>query len=122
MKNLIKIDSALLICKRFFIRRFSYFSPFFIFFSFLFLYFTDIRRSFEWLLLLLCKCLRIQRCVYLLIVIHTYAAAQPGFRFGGNILGGRPGRGSGGGAPRTPENFRKFAKKIIKKITINAQF
>ena len=30
---------------------------------------------------------------------------------GGNILGGRPSRGSGGLRPRTPENFRKFAKK-----------
>ena len=46
---------------------------------------------------------------------------------GGDILGGRPSRGSGGGAPRTPENFenlqkfRKFAKNF-KKITINAQF
>ena len=29
---------------------------------------------------------------------------------------GRPRRGSGGGAPRTPENFRKFAKKIIQEI------
>ena len=29
---------------------------------------------------------------------------------------GRPRRGSGGGAPRTPENFRKFAKKFLKKI------
>ena len=29
---------------------------------------------------------------------------------------GRPPMGSGGGAPRTPENFRKFAKKFLKKI------
>ena len=28
----------------------------------------------------------------------------------GNILGGRPRRGSGGGAPRTPENFENFQK------------
>ena len=29
---------------------------------------------------------------------------------------GRPRRGSGVGAPRTPENLRKFAKKFLKKI------
>ena len=29
---------------------------------------------------------------------------------GGNILGGLPRRGSGGGAPRTPENFENFQK------------
>ena len=39
------------------------------------------------------------------------AAAPPGFRFGGgNILGGRPRRGSGGGDPRTPANLLKFQK------------
>ena len=30
--------------------------------------------------------------------------------------------GPGGGAPRTPENFRKFAKKFLKKIAKNAIF
>ena len=29
---------------------------------------------------------------------------------GGNILGGWPRRGSGGGAPRMPENFENFQK------------
>ena len=29
---------------------------------------------------------------------------------------GRPRRGSGGAAPRTPENFRKFAKKFLRKL------
>ena len=28
----------------------------------------------------------------------------------------RPRRGSGGGVPRTPENFLKFAKKFLNKI------
>ena len=35
---------------------------------------------------------------------------------------GRPRRGSGGVAPGTPENFRKFAKIFIKKIAKNALF
>ena len=35
---------------------------------------------------------------------------------GGNILGGRPSRGSGGGAPRTPENFLKFGKNFLRKL------
>ena len=39
---------------------------------------------------------------------HPGAAAPPGFRFGGNILGGRPRRGSGGGAARTPEKFENL--------------
>ena len=29
---------------------------------------------------------------------------------------GRPRRGSGGGAPQTPENFLKFAKKFLRKL------
>ena len=29
---------------------------------------------------------------------------------------GRPRRGSGGGAPRTPENFRKFANNLLRKL------
>ena len=33
----------------------------------------------------------------------------------GNSLGGQPRVGSGGGAPRTPENFRKFSKKFFRK-------
>ena len=42
--------------------------------------------------------------------------------------GGVQGRGSGlvggpgGGAPRTPENFRNFAKKFLKKIAKNFVF
>ena len=42
-------------------------------------------------------------------MIDKISEAPPGFRFGGgDILGGRPRRGSGGGAPRTPENFENF--------------
>ena len=53
----------------------------------------------------------------------TQAAARPGFRFGGgNILGGRPGRGSGGRSPLDAEKFSKIRKKTLKKFTINAQF
>ena len=37
------------------------------------------------------------------------------FRGGFKVMAGLVG-GPGGGAPRTPENFRKFAKKFIKKI------
>ena len=40
-------------------------------------------------------------------------AAPPEFRFwGGDILGGRLVGGPGCGAPRTPENFENFQKKI----------
>ena len=35
---------------------------------------------------------------------------------GGNTLGGQPRGGSGGGAPRTPENFRKFSKNFFRKL------
>ena len=35
---------------------------------------------------------------------------------------GRPRRGSGGVAPLTPENFRKFAKKFLKKIAKRGVF
>ena len=60
-----------------------------------------------------------------LVSIHVrpihIPAAPPGFRFGGgNMLGGRPGRGSGGG--RSPPDAGKFSKNFLKKITINAQF
>ena len=44
------------------------------------------------------------------------------FGSGANILGVGLVGGTGGGAPRTRENFRKFAKEFLKKITINAQF
>ena len=37
-----------------------------------------------------------------------------GFKVLAGLVGG-PGR-EGGGAARTPENFRKFAKKLLKKI------
>ena len=45
-----------------------------------------------------------------------HAAAPPGFRFGGNTLGGRRLRGPGADHPLMPENFQKFAKKFIEKI------
>ena len=49
------------------------------------------------------------------VICYNYAAAPPGFQFGGNILGGRPRRGSGGGAPpRTPEKFENFQKISLK--------
>ena len=35
---------------------------------------------------------------------------------GGAQVYGWPRRGSGGGAPRTPENLRKFANTFLKKI------
>ena len=38
-------------------------------------------------------------------------------KISGQVQGyGRPHNGSGGGAPRTPENFRNFAKIFLKKI------
>ena len=37
-------------------------------------------------------------------------------KFSGVQVYGRFRRGSGGGASRTPEKFRKFAKKFLKKI------
>ena len=40
----------------------------------------------------------------------------------GNILGGRPRRGSGGGAPRTPENFQKISQENFKKWIILGDF
>ena len=43
-------------------------------------------------------------------LIRSGAARISVLRGGGNILGGRPRRGSGGGAPRTPENFENFQK------------
>ena len=42
-------------------------------------------------------------------------AAPQGFRFRGNTLGVGLVGATGGGAPRTPENFRKF-KKFIRKL------
>ena len=51
------------------------------------------------------------------------AVAYAGKNFGGVQGYGRPSRGPGDGArPRTPENFRKFAKKFLKKIAKNALF
>ena len=44
------------------------------------------------------------------------SAAPPGFRFGGNTLGGRPRRGSGG------QIFSKFFKNFLKEIAKNALF
>ena len=44
------------------------------------------------------------------------SVALPGFWFGGNTLGGQPRGGSGGGAPRTPENFRKISKNLLWKL------
>ena len=42
--------------------------------------------------------------------------AYAGKNFGGfKVMAGLVG-GPGGGAPRKPENFRKFAKKFLKKI------
>ena len=38
------------------------------------------------------------------------------------LYGCRPRRGSGGGAPRTPDTFRKFAKKYLRKIAQNELF
>ena len=54
-------------------------------------------------------------------LILISGAARISVRGGGNILGGRPRRGSGGGAPRTPENFEIF-QKIVKKIAKNGLF
>ena len=44
--------------------------------------------------------------------------AYAGKKFGGGVQGRRSGLvgGPGGGAPRTPENFGKFAKKFPKKF------
>ena len=58
--------------------------------------------------------------------LHPVAYAGKNFGEGGIQGFGRPRMGSGGGAPRTPENFRKFAKKFseenCKKCTILAYF
>ena len=43
-------------------------------------------------------------------------------RFGGNVLGGRPRRGSGGLGPPDAGEFSKFFKKFRKKIANNAVF
>ena len=44
-------------------------------------------------------------------------------KISGGVQGyGRPRSRSGGGTPLTPENFRKFAKKFLKKIAKNAVF
>ena len=40
----------------------------------------------------------------------------------GPLCGCRPRRGSGGGALRTPDTFRKFAKKYLRKIAQNELF
>ena len=40
----------------------------------------------------------------------------------GNTLGSRRRRGPVSGAPRTPENFGKFAKTFLKTIAKNAVF
>ena len=48
--------------------------------------------------------------------------AYAGKNFGGfKVMAGFVG-GPAGGAPGTPENFRKFAKKFRKKIATNALF
>ena len=50
------------------------------------------------------------------IKYHSYQwRTQKKFRGGGQGYGG-PRRGSGGGAPRTPENFWKFAKYFLRKL------
>ena len=42
---------------------------------------------------------------------NMYSAAAPGFRFGGeHFRGVGLVGGTGGGAPRTPENFENFQK------------
>ena len=55
--------------------------------------------------------------------IRLASVAYAGKNFGGGfkVLAGLVG-GPGGGAPRTPENFRKFAKNFLKKIAKNALF
>ena len=55
-------------------------------------------------------------------IIISSGAARISVRGEGNILGGRPGRGSGGRSPPDAGKFSKICKKILKKITINAQF
>ena len=50
---------------------------------------------------------RDERNVQRIILIYS-GLARIFVRGAGNTLGGQPRWGSGGGAPRTPENFRKF--------------
>ena len=46
-----------------------------------------------------------------------HSAAPPGFRFGGgDILGGRPSRGSGGAEPPDAGEFSKICKRFLKKM------
>ena len=55
-----------------------------------------------------------------MLKIITYywvnAAAPPGFRLGGNILGGRPSRGSGGRSPQDAGEFSKILKGFLRKL------
>ena len=49
-------------------------------------------------------------------ILQNSGVRRKKFRGGGfKVMAGLVG-GTGGGAPRTPENFRKFAKKFLKKI------
>ena len=56
--------------------------------------------------------------------ISEVTVAYAGKNFGGGVQGRGSGLvgGAGGGAPRTPENFRKNCKKFLKKIAINVVF
>ena len=49
-------------------------------------------------------------------VKYICSAAPPGFRFGGNILGGRHRRGSGGRSPPDARKFWKFPKNFSRKL------
>ena len=53
--------------------------------------------------------------------IRAVSGAPRAFWFGGNILGGRPRRGSGWRSPPLPENFENF-QKILKKNSKNGLF
>ena len=47
---------------------------------------------------------------------HISAGPPCSSQFWDNTLWARSRKGSGGGAPRTPENFRKFAKNFLRKL------
>ena len=49
----------------------------------------------------------------------THSAAPPGFRFGGNTLGGRPHGWSGGRSPQDAGEISKIFKKFLKRIAKN---
>ena len=55
------------------------------------------------------------------MLTNAVAYAGKNFGWGFKVLAGLV-AGPGGGASRTPENFRKFAKNLLKKIANNELF